>query len=128
MCFRNVKLNPCFRYSLAVNQLSAQRAATQMSTHGPSRPLLALQSLVAIGAWRTWPDLLQRPSPVRLTHLGHCLSFLDFHDHATVDLVIAHASEDAVDVFQSLSRVVDLHLAFSSELQALGEIESCPHD
>src|SRR5512132_1213543 len=56
------------------------------------------------------------------------LSRLDFHDHATVDLVGAHAAEDAVDVFQPFRRVVDLHLAVAGELQALGEIESRPHD
>src|SRR6516164_1200783 len=56
------------------------------------------------------------------------LSCLDFHDDATVDLEVAHAAEDAVDVFQPLGRVVDLHFAVARELQALGEIESRPHD
>src|SRR5262249_1373000 len=51
---------------------------------------------------------------------------LDFRDHATVDFVVAHAAEDAVDVFQPLGRVVDFHLAFASELQTLGEIEARP--
>lgn len=58
----------------------------------------------------------------------HGLSCLDFHDHATVDLVVAHAAEDAVDVFQPLGRVVDFHLAVAGKLQALGEIEPRPHD
>ena len=51
---------------------------------------------------------------------------LDFHDHATVDLVVAHAAEDAVDVFQPFRRVVDLHLAVGGELQALANRVASP--
>jgi hypothetical protein len=58
---------------------------------------------------------------------GRALFCLDLHDDATVDLVVAHAIEDAVDVFQPLGRVVDLHLAVGGKLQALGEIEPRPN-
>ena len=44
---------------------------------------------------------------------------LDFHDHATVDFVVAHAAEDAVDVFQPLGRVVDLYGASSVKLVSI---------
>jgi hypothetical protein len=59
---------------------------------------------------------------------GHRPSCLDLHDHTTVDLVVAHAAEDAIDVFQSLGRVMDFYLAVAGKLQALGEIESRSHD
>jgi len=37
---------------------------------------------------------------VRLGWVQTRLSDLNLHDHATVDLIVAHAAEDAVDVFQ----------------------------
>src|SRR4051794_24252760 len=48
---------------------------------------------------------------------------LDPQDDAPIDLVLAHPTEDAIDLLQRLDSVVDRHLAIARELQTFGEVE-----
>ena len=88
-------------YSFGLVRFATRTLAASLENHGSGRAQRSrLRDVILNPIAFTW-EWRSRDRSSRAT--------LDFHDYATVDLVLAHAAEEAVDVFKPLSR--DVHLA-----------------